>query len=275
MKILDLFCGAGGFSLGFADKRNKIIGIDAWQLALDTYEHNLHSKFKTCETVNADINDLDAGDLASVLETIDILIGSPPCQEHSITNRFRSHDSTLIEKYLEIKEILKPRIWIMENVPMAAQILENLNVSKAFIRFLKAIDFGLPHVRRRLFAGNYPKPTKIKNYQFIILPTPVAAFRGYGHGKEQRAIILEKCYQFTKENYPFLIDDDYDKNVYSQVISPTFYKLIMGFPAWYEFLGNKTDQYRQIGNAVCPAVSRAIYNAIKKKKKFYEQVRLI
>lgn len=42
-------------------------------------------------------------------------------------------------------------------------------------------------------------------------------------------------------------------------------KRIMGFPDDYIFLGNKGEQARQIGNAVCPPVARAIAEAIKRE----------
>jgi site-specific DNA-cytosine methylase len=54
MRILDLFCGAGGFSCGFLDKGNTFVGIDMNETALETYRNNIKG-----EALNTDVLALD------------------------------------------------------------------------------------------------------------------------------------------------------------------------------------------------------------------------
>jgi DNA (cytosine-5)-methyltransferase 1 len=321
MIIWDLFCGAGGFSLGFAGKDNVVIGFDNNTLALKTYKYNLSKVYRESFTVNSDIKKLEitfiSGDLVWLLingekkcfPKPDTLIGSPPCQDFSVANRFKRMDTTLVEKFLEIKNVINPKYWVMEEVPAVGKIGEKKGWFKP--RYLKACEFNLPHMRKRLFAGNYPPPIK-KHYKGIetgfyyptitsagadggsnsrkafkkrietkkMLKTPIAQIRGYGHGKEDREKLKE---MFTELGgmfpTPVTTGNDRDHstkagglNTYStvrkkiekftDVITPELCAWIMGFPSWYKFLGSKTQQYKQIGNAVCPPISKAIYDAI-------------
>ena len=196
--IWDFFCGAGGFSLGFHGKENTLIGFDMNELALKTYVNNLLKVYKNVQVFNIDIMDiviesnklnkfgymemLIKGEEFQVLRP-DIIIGSPPCQDFSLANRFKKQDTSLVEKFLEIKDAIKPKWWVMEEVPAVGKIGEKKGWFKA--RYLKACEFNLPHVRKRLFAGNYPDPVK-KEYNRKLLKTPQAQIRGYGHGKEDR-----------------------------------------------------------------------------------------
>lgn len=314
-KILDLFSGAGGMSTGLRDKANSIIAIDMWPLALETYHYNQLGHFKRVEVIQRDISDLDP----STLSQVDIIVGSPPCPEFSSANRFRTLDTDLVEKFLQIKDYLKPRYWIMEEVPKLGYIAESNGWFKA--RFLKACDFymfdfpfNLPHRRKRLFAGNYPPPVKHKYkgfnkqiYNWLIkagekniitdlIATPKAEIRGYGHGKEARTKLklqfiqlqkIKKIYDYLKTfkglgptcvtvgnevnknsrfgglNVGFRVRERLEK--FTDIITPSLCKWIMGFPDDYRFFGSKIQQYRMIGNAVCPPISRAIYQAILKQ----------
>jgi site-specific DNA-cytosine methylase len=118
-----------------------------------------------------------------------------------------------------------------------------------------------------------------------LVKTPQAEIRGYGHGKEEREEIKKQYLELLEimnrgETVPTPTQTDYKGRpkdekylkkksrvhyVFTQVITPELCSLIMGFPSFYEFLGSKTQQYRQIGNAVCPPIARAIYKAILKQ----------
>jgi len=80
MKVIDLYCGAGGFSLGFKQAGFDImLGVDIWNKALETYELNIKS-----EILNKDVRELRKYNLPEC----DVLIGSPPCPDFSIA-KFR------------------------------------------------------------------------------------------------------------------------------------------------------------------------------------------
>ena len=76
-KVLDLFAGAGGFSLGFLEAGYDVVGgieLDKW--ASDTFALN-HPKAKTlCQDLSAYEDD----DVLSAFGDVDVVIGGPPCK---------------------------------------------------------------------------------------------------------------------------------------------------------------------------------------------------
>lgn len=262
---VDLFCGAGGFSHGFKDSNTRFIGVDSDPIKLGTYAYNIGG-----ETIKADVLELDP----STLGKVKYLIGSHPCQPHSGANRFATHDHQLIQRYVDIRNYLKPKWWVMEEVPGAAYVLDEAGqriIKDWEVRFLKASDFGLNHRRRRLFAGNYPNPKKTIYSGSMKIKTPVAQVRGYGHGKEDRHAILKKAYELIEGE----VYNDVNELRFCDVVTPEFYAMIMGFPGDYTFFGTKDEQFVQIGNAVCPPVAKAIWEAIKSGRQWKVQTTLM
>ena len=89
--VIDLFCGAGGFSEGFRQMGFEIVrGYDRWKPAVDTFNHN----FNTDSHVK---NILDFEDLCEIqsLPNTDVILGSPPCVSFSSSNRAGNSDKTL------------------------------------------------------------------------------------------------------------------------------------------------------------------------------------
>lgn len=153
--ILDLFCGAGGFSTGFIQAGfNVKYAIDNNPKVQETFEYN-HPQTKF---ILADIKELDPNDFKDV----DIIIGSPPCQEFSYANNRGNPDKgmELVKIYLEWIKIIQPKFWIMENVPAVEKYLKwritDFNIP--IIKVLNCANFGVPQRRKRMFAGNYVTP---------------------------------------------------------------------------------------------------------------------
>ena len=125
MRIVDFFCGAGGFSEGFRQQGFKVeMGIDNWRPAVEA--HNLNFGLNDSPKSVLDFE----GDVKHIEEFIpdtEIIIGSPPCVSFSMANKAGKADKSLgirlIEAYLRVvavkkhkkKSILKA--WFMENVP--------------------------------------------------------------------------------------------------------------------------------------------------------------
>jgi len=111
-KVLDLFCGLGGWSEGFALEGFDVTGVDIVDVG---YPYKLILK---------DIRELDGNDFKGY----DVIVGSPPCRDFSqITTTERAlhwripvdpqRGLELVKAFLRIVEEAKPRYWLMENVP--------------------------------------------------------------------------------------------------------------------------------------------------------------
>lgn len=165
LTVGDVFCGAGGFSEGFRQAGFKIKwAIDNWPPAAETFEKNLGVKVIPKDIICSDFKNL---------EHVDVLIGSPPCQDFSLAKKGGNGDIEagikLVNRFLEAVLELKPDYWIMENVPNLKRILANrmeggsINLSNRVLRVpqmsvLNSADYGVPQKRLRLFTGNFPKP---------------------------------------------------------------------------------------------------------------------
>ena len=93
MKVVDLFCGMGGFSKGLQQAGCTIVaGVDLNKQALESYKLN----FPDAAAIEADITKLTLKDLPEH----DLLIGSPPCQKFSQANYYdRSNNKELIKAF--------------------------------------------------------------------------------------------------------------------------------------------------------------------------------
>jgi DNA (cytosine-5)-methyltransferase 1 len=197
LRVIDFFCGAGGFSEGFRQQGFKIImGIDNWRPAVDT--HNLNHGLQ--DTVMDILMYEGEKGIEEInhLEDTEIIIGSPPCVTFSMSNRAGKADKSLgirlIEAYLRIVAVKKHQAgsilqaWLMENVPNSMNFVKevytfkDLDLSEWAIRNSKdpsnealrtkhngsglftASDFGSPQSRQRFICGevvrtgNFPKP---------------------------------------------------------------------------------------------------------------------
>lgn len=120
-KILDLFAGAGGLSLGFENTKLFTIAaiVENNKNAATTYIKN-HSGLKNYD----DILKVDFGQLLQETGQIDVVIGGPPCQGFSNANRQRRQlingSNELVKKYVEAIEKVKPKVFVMENVKTIA-----------------------------------------------------------------------------------------------------------------------------------------------------------
>jgi DNA (cytosine-5)-methyltransferase 1 len=169
---IDLFAGAGGFSLGFewSDIRvQAAIELDPW--ACETYATN----FPDTKVVCADIETLSNETLQSLCSgTIDIVLGGPPCQgfSHSnIRNRDRADPrNSLFQQFIRFVELARPRACLIENV---RGLLTSVTASdepvidlihgefarigySASHKLLNALHFGVPQNRERLFVVAFP-----------------------------------------------------------------------------------------------------------------------
>lgn len=174
---IDLFSGCGGLSNGFQQSGiTANFAVDNWGEALDSLETN-HPDTRAIEF------DLGSGSLSSLtsqLQDSDVVFGGPPCQGFSISGKRDPLDprNLLYKGFLDVVAEIRPKIFVMENVPNLASMeqgrllqaierdFEDLGYTLAK-QVLLASDFGVPQNRRRLFlvgsligeSFQFPTPT--------------------------------------------------------------------------------------------------------------------
>lgn len=164
-KMIDLFCGAGGLSLGFVQENyGVILANDIEPCCIDTYSHN-HPETPRDHIILGDIREVVA-ELEQLVagQSVDVVVGGPPCQGFSMANRQRLIDDPrnyLYKNYIEIVRRVQPKFFVMENVKgmlgVASQVKEDFqNIGYTVeCRVFNACDFGVPQNRERLiYIGN-------------------------------------------------------------------------------------------------------------------------
>jgi DNA (cytosine-5)-methyltransferase 1 len=165
LKMIDLFCGAGGLSLGFTQEGFiTSLANDIQDCCVDTYAHN-HPETPRNHIVLGDIKDV-VKNLDNLLEgrTADIVVGGPPCQGFSMANRQRLIDDPrnyLYKNYVEVVDKVHPKFFVMENVKGMMSVAEQVKEDFRNIGYsvechvLNAKDYGVPQNRERLiYIGN-------------------------------------------------------------------------------------------------------------------------
>lgn len=157
MRVIDLFSGCGGMSLGFQNAGFQIVAAyDNWQPAIDIYQRNFqHPIFK---------KDLSTEDVISELKgySPDMIIGGPPCQDFSIAGKreFRGKRANLTLKFGQIVSEVRPQCFVMENVynieksPIFEEVLTIFKSAGYGItkHVWDASYMGVPQMRRRYFV---------------------------------------------------------------------------------------------------------------------------
>ena len=165
LKMIDLFCGAGGLSLGFSQEGFiTSLANDIQDCCVDTYAHN-HPETPRNHIVLGDIKDV-VKNLEKLLDgrSVDIVVGGPPCQGFSMANRQRLIDDPrnyLYKSYVEVVKKVQPGFFVMENVKGMLSVAEQVKEDFRNIGYsvechvLNAKDFGVPQNRERLiYIGN-------------------------------------------------------------------------------------------------------------------------
>lgn len=179
VRFVDLFSGAGGLSKGLCDAGFELV-----------YANEIDNSF--CETFdknhnvriidNRDINIINIKKDFQKFSKIDLIVGGPPCQGFSQKGSRKGildDRNFLFKKFVEFVEILKPQVFLMENVP---NLLTSNNgfffkeINKYFnnmgyqvsSKVMNCFDYGIPQTRRRaiiignLLSKEFEFPKKIK-----------------------------------------------------------------------------------------------------------------
>jgi DNA (cytosine-5)-methyltransferase 1 len=167
-KVIDLFCGAGGFSLGAYNAGLKVIAsVDIDDKLTSSYKSNFpHGKLLLADISTLRINSLlKAADAGAA--DVDGIIGGPPCQGFSTIGKRNAADprNGLLRHFFRIVAEVRPKFFLMENVPgLIAGVAKGI-FDKAVSDLdgytligpvcLDAHDLGAPTHRKRIVVLGY------------------------------------------------------------------------------------------------------------------------
>lgn len=300
--VLDLFAGCGGLSLGFEAAGFRTIGYEMLDSAVETYNKNL------CGTCHKEF--LKVGFEYPEADKIDIVIGGPPCQPFSRFGNQKgiedSRDGFPI--FLDAIKRLSPKVFLFENVAnllgrhkwYLELILDEFHKLgyKTDIQILNAKYYGVPQNRERVICVGYKstfeyptKETEMTTVQEAIgdimynvdenskILTPrqdeyIAIYEAKSHcvtprdlhpDKPARTITCRNLAGATSDMQRIKLQDGRRKRLTHREAAR-----LQSFPDWFEFAGNETKQFNQIGNAVPPLFAYKI--ALKVKETYHKEI---
>jgi len=162
LRAIDLYSGVGGWSLGLRMAGIKVVA--SYERSPAANATNAKNNFHATHTT-----DLRKFKSIKFPNDIDIVVGSPPCTQFSFSNRGGTGDirdglKDLIA-FFSIVQLVKPKLWALENVPRVKEILEEEMRPGGKLREFRNLpmeiqqfnleDFGVPQRRKRCIIGNF------------------------------------------------------------------------------------------------------------------------
>ncbi|WZU00786.1 DNA (cytosine-5-)-methyltransferase [Erysipelothrix sp. D19-032] len=208
-RVLDLFCGAGGLSLGFKMVGFDVIGgVDFDEDAINTHKLNFNEGID----IHGDITQISDDQINEMYSNgVDVIIGGPPCQGFSVANKWQN-DEEKIEKnrlffeYMRFVDVLHPKVFVIENV---RQILTKDNgYAKDAIEKIGE-EYGYRVVSKVLNSSNYGVPQKRMRAFFIGVRKDLEKEFDFERIIENKSIVTVKdaisdLYQMEEKNELFL-----------------------------------------------------------------------
>jgi DNA (cytosine-5)-methyltransferase 1 len=183
-KVIDLFCGCGGLSLGFQFAGFDVVaGFDNWEPCIKTYSKNVAPGFK------ADLREVKGEDLLALagVTEVDGIIGGPPCEGFSLANIKRSVGdprNMLIFHFARLVGSIRPTFFVMENVVGLLSLGGGMFCRELLRRFrklgykigepyiLNAADYGVPQMRKRvIFMGSLSRQLSRPKVEYFPYPS--------------------------------------------------------------------------------------------------------
>ena len=290
-RVVDLFAGCGGMSLGFQNAGFDIVGaFEYWELAADCHAKNFnHPVFMT------DLSDVKkaVGEIKELQP--DIIIGGPPCQDFSHAGkRIEDKRAGLTESFAQIVANINPQWFVMENVDRAQKssayiaarkILKDAGYGLSEV-VLDASFCGVPQKRKRFFCiGSIgqgdgflldfingqlsEKETTLRDYFGAALDFehyyrhPRNYSRRAIYSIDEPAPTIRGVNRPVPKGYPGHSGDACPINPSLRVLTTLERALIQTFPANFKWVGNKTDMEQMIGNAVPVKLAEFVAKALQ------------
>jgi DNA (cytosine-5)-methyltransferase 1 len=299
LKIGSLFCGAGGFDLGFINAGHKVLwAFDNDPDCIATYKKNIGR--------HAEVEDVSRVNFLK-LPKVNLIIGGFPCQGFSMANKHRElgdKRNLLYKQFVRAVKEIKPEYFLAENVRgilslekgrAIKQIVEEFGQAGYVVecKLINASDFNVPQNRIRVLIWGirkglsikreWPKETSREKKKTVgealkYIPEPSSR-----HGLKNH---VGSKYKITNRNFigcrptnpdkpcPTIIARGNGKGGVNAIQHPKNHRrmtvreqaLIQTFPINFEFVGSMSSCYRQIGNAVPVKLAEAFGETFKKLK---------
>ena len=155
-KVVDLFAGAGGLSLGFmqTQKYDIKVAFENSPYMQDTYRLN-HPSVE----VQGDVCTADYDAIKKKYGEIDVVIGGPPCQGFSNANRQKNHaisqNNMLVKQYIRAILELKPKAFVMENVSMLKSDVHRFYMEESDIETVERCGIPVKSTPLHLLDAEY------------------------------------------------------------------------------------------------------------------------
>lgn len=292
MKVVDLFCGCGGLSLGFIKAGFDVLaGFDFWDDALEVYKKNFSHP-----VIKQDLMNVEEASEKIRAYGPEMIIGGPPCQDFSSAGKRDENNGRgdLTVSYAKIISTVRPQWFVMENVERikktqklvdAIAIYKNAGYGLTYT-VLDASLCGVPQ-KRKLFVmiGHLGAEDDFMisqlNGSLAKRPMTVADYFGgkldikyyYRHPRSyvRRGIFsvdepsptIRGVNRPMPAGYELRPNDPVKSKDGIRPLTTAERAMVQTFPEDFVFLGSKTNQEQMIGNAVPVNLGKYVANAIK------------
>lgn len=291
MRVVDLFAGCGGLSLGFQKAGYTIVAaFELWDTAIECYKNNFAHP-----VIRLDLSDADSAILEIKKYAPDMIIGGPPCQDFSHAGKRIENDrAELTESYAKIVAGIKPKSFVMENVDRARNSVAYKEARKIFKNagyglteiVLDASLCGTPQKRKRFicfgvrgeedgFAAKAFQERLAKKSMTLrdYFGDSLGFEFYYRHPRNynRRAVFsidepaptMRGVNRPVPKGYPGHKNDACPVTKDLHVLTTKERALIQTFPDDYKWVGSKTDMEQMIGNAVPVNLAKFVGETVK------------
>ena len=295
LRVLDLFAGAGGLSLGFEANGFNTVGYELNKDACHSYNANLKGN---CYNQKLTVH--------TKFEHADVIIGGPPCQpfSHAGKNKSTNDDRDGFPLFISAINQVQPKLFLFENVKNLTTKHQNyfnsiinqlseLNYTITW-KIINTKNYGIPQNRERLIvvgthkqqmnhSFNFPVEEfnlinvrnafdeLINDEEYIYLTAKmdeyILKYEQKSKCRNPRDINLDSiCRTVTCKNLASATSDMLRIKDSSgrRMLTIAEAKLLQSFPLSYQLIGSRLSQMKQIGNAVPPLLSYYLAKSIKK-----------
>jgi len=293
MKVVDLFCGCGGLSLGFQEAGFDVVAAyDKWAAALNVYRNNFNHV-----AGELDLSDVKASSIEIVRHDPDMIIGGPPCQDFSSAGKRDEEGGRgdLTVHFAKIISNVRPKWFVMENVARIVKTQKLIDAKEIFKEagyglsqhVLDASFCGVPQKRKRFFLigklhemDGFMEP--FINSSLSARPMTVRDYLGDSLGidyyyRHPRSYVRRGIFSIDEPSptirgvnrpmpagYQIHDNDPVRSKEGIRPLTTLERSYIQTFPRDFYFFGSKTDIEQMIGNAVPVNLAKFVANAIIK-----------